>query len=74
MSVVRQRKHTRDRGVEGVTRLAVTLHEPLVNSAVAVLRHYDEATKSVWGAACFMRVLSHFIWVEVWPSRAFTVS
>jgi NAD(P)-dependent dehydrogenase (short-subunit alcohol dehydrogenase family) len=32
------------------------------------------ATTRAWGAACFIRVLSHLSWVEVSPSQALTTS
>jgi hypothetical protein len=42
--------------------------------AIPLLVSHQDATRSACGAACFMRVLSHFICVAVCRSQALTVS
>jgi hypothetical protein len=53
--------------------LAKSVHEPFVE-AVSFVASHQEATRSACVAACFIRVLSHFICVAVCPSQALTVS
>src|SRR5215203_2906736 len=58
----------RDEDVKSLScPLAKAVHEAL-EEAVSFVAGHREATRSACGAACFMRVLSHFIWVAVWPT------
>src|SRR5215208_1183567 len=62
-----------DEGVESFScPLAKAFCKPLME-AIPLISHQD-ATRSACGAACFMRVLSHFICAAVCPSQALTVS
>src|SRR5215211_9381673 len=63
-----------DEGVESFScPLTKALCEPLMEAIPLLVSHQD-ATRSACGAACFMRVLSHFICVAVCPSQVLTVS
>src|SRR5829696_3631231 len=63
-----------DEGVESFScPVAKALCEPLIEAIPLLVSHQD-ATRSACGAACFMRVLSHFICVAVCPSQESTTS